>query len=151
MWKRIGVEGREYEIPAHLLRDRAFRSQFPGVEITARGSRDSILTRLECSEIPTAQNTYSGNNRGKWCNQQYEDLVTKYRASLRQEERGQAMRQIQDLIVEELPYMVLSVGIAAPFARRGVTAFRDDFPGGADAGRIYGTYSRNAHEWDLLQ
>ena len=135
--------------PPQLVRDRVTRSQFPGVELTARGSRDSILTRLECSEIPSAQNTYSGNNRGKWCNQRYEDLVTRYRTSLRQEDRGTAMRQIQDLIAEEVPYMVLSVSIAAPFARRGVSAFRDDFAGGADAGRIYGTYSRNAHEWDV--
>ena len=41
--------------------------------------------------------------------------------------------------MEELPYMVVNVGIAAPFARKGVTAFQDDFAGGADAGRIYGT------------
>ena len=149
MWKRLGIDGREYEIPAHLLRDRAFRSQFPGVELTARGSRDSILTRLECAEIPTAQNTYSGNNRGKWCNQQYEDLVARYRGSLRLEERGQAMKQIQDLVAEEVPYMLLSVGVSGALARRGVTAFRDDWTGGADAGRIYGTHSRNAHEWDV--
>jgi len=149
MWKKLGIDGREYELPAHLARDRALRSQFPGVEITARGSRDSILTRLECAEIPTSQNTFSGNNRGKWCNQQYEALVARYRASLRPEERGLAMKQIQDLVVEELPYMVLNVGIQSPFARKGVTAFKDDFAGGADAGRIYGTFSRNAHEWDL--
>src|SRR5205814_740690 len=80
-----------------------------------------------------------GNNRGKWCNQQYEDLVARYRTGLRQDDRGASVRQIQDLIAEELPYMVLCVGIAAPFARRGVTAFRDDYTGGADAGRIYGT------------
>jgi len=149
MWKKLGVDGHEYVTPAQLLRDRAFRSQFPGVEITARGSRDSILTRLECAEQPTAQNTYSGNNRGKWCVPQYEELVARYRAGLRPEQRGQVMKQIQDLVVEELPYMVLNVGIAAPFARKGVTAFQDDFAGGADAGRIYGTFSRNAHEWDI--
>jgi peptide/nickel transport system substrate-binding protein len=150
MWKKLGVDGREYVISAQLTRDRALRSQFPGVEITARGSRDSILTRLECTEIPSAQNAYGGNNRGKWCNQQYEDLVARYRGSLRLEERGQALKEIQDLIAEELPYMVLSVGISSPFARKGVTAFKDDFAGGSDAGRIYGTFSRNAHEWDII-
>lgn len=149
MWRRVGVDGRELDGATQLSRDRAVRAQFAGVELTSRGSRDSILTRLECAEIPTAQNTYSGNNRGKWCSQPYEDLVAKYRASLRQDDRGVTVRQIQDLIAEELPYMVLSVGITAPFARAGVTAFSDDFAGGADAGRIYGTHSRNAHEWDI--
>ena len=72
MWKALGIDGREYEIPALFSRDRAFRSQFPVVEITARGSRDSILTRLECAGMPSSQDTFSGNNRGKWCTQQYE-------------------------------------------------------------------------------
>ena len=39
--------------------------------------------------------------------------------------------------------------VAVVFARKGVAAFQDGFAGGSDAGRIYGTYSRNAHEWDI--
>ena len=51
--------------------------------------------------------------------------------------------------MDELPLLLLKVNTAVVFARTGVTAFTDDFAGGSEAGRIYGTYSRNAHEWDL--
>jgi peptide/nickel transport system substrate-binding protein len=149
MWKRVGVDPSVVVVPTARVRDREYRQAFPGGEITARGSQDAILTRLECSEQPTTQNRYSGNNRGHWCNQDYERLVGMYRTSLREEQRGEAIRQIQDLTLAELPIMLLNYQMSVVFARRGVTAFSDDFAGGSEAGRLYGTYSRNAHEWDV--
>jgi len=150
MWKRIGVDSQPYIAPAELTRDANFRQQFPGVELTARGSEDSILTRLECIEQPTPQNHFAGNNRGHWCNQDYERLVTQYRTSLQESGQGQAIKQIQDLVVEQLPLLPVYVAVDVLYARKGVTAFQDDFAGGADSGRIYGTFSRNAHEWDIV-
>ena len=52
-------------------------------------------------------------------------------------------------MLEELPILPLNYQVTVVFARKGVTAFQDDFPGGSEAGRIYGTYSRNAQEWDV--
>jgi peptide/nickel transport system substrate-binding protein len=149
MWKRAGVDTEIVVVPAVRVRDREYRQLFPGGEITARGSHDAILTRLECSEQPTAQNRYSGNNRGHWCTPEYERLVTSYRTSLAEEGRGQAMKSIQDLVLEELPIQLLNTQVTPLAVRRGVTAYEDDFPGGSEAGRIYGTYSRNANEWDI--
>jgi peptide/nickel transport system substrate-binding protein len=149
MWKRVGVDPAVLIVPTARVRDREYRQAFPGGEITARGSQDAILTRLECAEQPTPQNRFSGNNRGHWCNQDYERLVAQYRTALREEQRGEVFRQIQELVVQELPIMLLNYQISVVFARRGVTAFQDDFAGGSEAGRIYGTYSRNAHEWDI--
>jgi len=149
MWKRVGVDTEIVMVPAVRVRDREYRQQFPGGEITARGSHDAILTRLECSEQPTPQNRFSGNNRGHWCTPDYERLVTQYRTNLNEDGRGQAFKGIQDLVLEELPILLLNTAVSPVVARKGVTAFEDDFPGGSEAGRIYGTYSRNAHEWDI--
>ena len=149
MWKRAGVDPEIVIVPAVRVRDREYRQQFLGGEITARGSQDAILTRLECSEQPTPQNRFSGNNRGHWCVDNYERLVDQYRGSLREDGRGQYIKQIQDLVLEELPILLLNYATSTVFARKGLTAFQDDFAGGSEAGRIYGTYSRNAHEWDL--
>jgi len=150
MWKQVGVEGEIFVLPVALRTNPEVFTRFPGVEITARGSFDAILTRLECSERPSPQNRYSGNNRGQWCNADYDRLVTEYRTSLREDQRGEAIRQVQNVMLDELPLLLLTFQVAVPFARRGVTAFQDDFPGGAEAGRLYGTYTRNAHEWDIL-
>ncbi|HZT08843.1 MAG TPA: ABC transporter substrate-binding protein [Chloroflexota bacterium] len=149
MWKQAGADPEQLVIPAARARDTEYRQQFPGGEITARGSQDSILTRLELSEQPRPANRYAGNNRGHWSSDQYEALVTRYRSSLREEDRGEAMKEIQDLMLDELPLLILYYEPHAVFARKGVTAFQDDFAGGSDAGRAYGTYSRNAHEWDI--
>jgi len=53
-------------------------------------------------------------------------------------------------MLNELPIGLLAYEVSTVLARKGVTAFADDFAGGADSGRAYGTYSRNAHEWDIV-
>jgi peptide/nickel transport system substrate-binding protein len=151
MWRQVGVDSEIVAVPAARTTDREFLQSFPGGEIVGRGSRDSVLTRLECAEMPTPQNAFAGNNRGHWCNQDYDRLVNQYRTDLTEAGRGRTIAQISNLTVDELPLLLLNVNTAVVFARTGVTAFTDDFAGGSEAGRIYGTYSRNAHEWDLHQ
>jgi peptide/nickel transport system substrate-binding protein len=149
MWHRVGVDSEMVVSHPARTADREYLQSFPGGEIVGRGSQDAILTRLECGEMPTAQNRWSGNNRGHWCHPEYERLVPEYRTSLREERRGELIKQVQELLLEELPLLLLNVNVATVFARRAVTAFRDDFAGGSEAGRLYGTYSRNAHEWNV--
>src|SRR5436190_1379245 len=122
MWKRAGVDAEIFIVPAPRVRDTQFRQQFPGIEVTARGSQDAILTRLECGEQPTPQNRFSGNNRGHWCNQDYERLVGQYRGSLREADQGRTFKSIQDLVLDELPILLLNYQVAVVFARKGVTA-----------------------------
>ncbi len=149
MWHTIGVDSQISTNSPARVSDREFAQTFPGGEIVGRGSHDSVLTRLECGEIPTPQNSFSGNNRGHWCNQEYDRLVNLYRTDLTEAGRGQTIARIQNLLIAELPLLLLNVNIANTFARSKVTAFADDFAGGSEAGRLYGTYSRNAQEWDI--
>jgi peptide/nickel transport system substrate-binding protein len=149
MWRQVGVAAEEHVIPAALVRDREYRQNFPGTEITARGNEDTLLTRLDCPGSPTAQNRYSGNNRGHWCNTDFDRLASQYRGALREADRGPLIKQIQDVVLDEVPITLLNYEVSVVLARKGVTAFHDDFAGGADSGRAYGTYSRNAHEWDV--
>jgi peptide/nickel transport system substrate-binding protein len=149
MWKQVGVDVEIAIVPASRSFEREYRQAFPGGEITAQGSHDAILTRLECAEQPTAQNRFSGNNRGHWCSPDFDQLVLKYRTSLREDARGQTFEQIQNFVLDDLPLMPLNWEVIQVPVRKGVTAYEDDFAGGSEAGRIYGTYTRNAHEWDI--
>ncbi len=148
-WRRLGVDAEELVMPAARVRDREYRQAYPAAETTARGNEDTVFTRLEGTAIPTRENTFSGNNRGHWRNDEYDRLVGLYRGGLREQDRGPLARQIQDIMLDELPILLLNYEVSVVLARTGVTAFSDDFPGGADSGRGYGTYSRNAHEWDV--
>jgi hypothetical protein len=59
-----------------------------------------------------------------------------------------AIRAISELMAEELPLMLLYFNPTTPAVRKGVKAF-DDFRGSAEASRLFGTLSRNTHEWDV--
>lgn len=51
-------------------------------------------------------------------------------------------------MAEELP-LLLYFNPTVPAVRRGIQAL-EDFKGGAEGAQLYGTFSRNAHEWDVL-
>ncbi len=149
MWRHLGADIQEYIIPAASVRNPEFRQSFPAVEITARGNEDVLLTRLESTSTPTAQNHFAGNNRGHWKSEDFDRLTNEYRASLHEADRGALVKQLQEIMIDELPIGLLHYEVGTVLVRKGVTAFRDDFDGGASSGRIYGSYSRNAHEWDI--
>jgi hypothetical protein len=74
--------------------------------------------------------------------------VDAFRASLSEQEQVLRIRAISDFIVAELPFLV-AYGTAWPLAvRTGVKAL-DDYDGGGGGGAAYGTYTRNAHLWDI--
>jgi len=59
------------------------------------------------------------------------------------------VRQIQSLLLDALPLLMLMYRTTTLVVRKGAVALADDLAGGSDAGRLYGTHSRNAHEWDV--
>lgn len=148
-WRKVGVDAGEFVIPAARTRDTEFRQSFPAVEVTARGNEDVLLTRLESDSTPTSANHFSGNNRGHWTSEEFDRLATQYRATLREADRGPLIKQLQDIMLDQLPIALLNYEVTTALCRKGVYCFQNDAKAGADAGRIYGTYSRNAHEWDV--
>jgi peptide/nickel transport system substrate-binding protein len=148
-WKRIGVLAEQYEVPGALVRNREFRQSYPGFETSARGSGDSILSRFEGHQAAVAPN-FSGSNRGHYQNSRLDPLVDRYRQSVDVRERASVIKAISDLVAEDLPVMLLYYNPTTPAARAGIRAL-DDFQGGAEASRLFGTFSRNAHEWEVTR
>ena len=147
-WKQVGVAAEQYIVPGAIVRDREARSRYPGFETSARGSGDSILSRVDSRVSAGPRNNYSGANRGHYVNPRMDELIDRYRQSVSEQEQGQSIRAISDLMAEDLPLMLLYYNPTTPAVRRGVRALAD-FQGGAEASRLFGTFTRNAHEWDL--
>jgi peptide/nickel transport system substrate-binding protein len=147
-WKRVGLSVEQYEIPGVRVRNREFRQSYPGFETTAAGYGDSIVNRVD-SRLSARAPDYSGTNRGHYVNPRVDPLIDQYRQSVDQRERERLIKAISDLVVEDLPIMLLYFNPTHPGVRKGIKAF-DDFKGGAEGSRLYGTFSRNAHEWDVL-
>jgi peptide/nickel transport system substrate-binding protein len=147
-WKQIGVAADQYVLPGAVVRDREARSRYPGFETSARGSGDSILSRVDSRVSAGPRNNYSGANRGHYVNPALDGLVDRYRQSVSEQDQGQSVRAVSDSMAEDLPLMLLYFNPTTPAVRKGVKAL-DDFRGGAEASRLFGTFSRNANEWDI--
>jgi peptide/nickel transport system substrate-binding protein len=146
MWQAIGLQTNIF-IPRTAQNDRILGQSFPGIEISARGGGDGPLTRAECATVPVPPR-WDGANRGHYCNPEMDRLIGEYRGSLTREDRGRWIGEIARYYAYDLPSMQLYFNITRPTVVKGLTALADDFNGGTAPQGYYGSYFRNAHEWE---
>ena len=147
MWRQIGVEAPITIIPQAQVDNRELRQAYTGVEISARGYGDNILTRAECS-TGSAPPRYTGSNRGHYCNPQMDDLIERYRGSITRADQGRWISEVARFHAQELPMMQLYFNLSNPTVIRGLNALAQDFTGGIQPGGYYGSYFRNSHLWE---
>jgi ABC-type transport system substrate-binding protein len=145
-WRRIGIEVEELQVPAAQARSLEDRASYPSWEATSSGQGDSILGRLT-GPAASAENRWAGN-RGGYEEPATQLLLGRYFSGLTEREQFQAMHELSDLIATELPMLIFYYSRHQLGVRKGVRAL-DDIAGGQQSSRPYGTYSRNAHLWDL--
>jgi peptide/nickel transport system substrate-binding protein len=141
-WRRIGIEVEEFEIPAARVRDERFRATIPGWASTAAGSGDRMFDRLRPPE-PGLVSMYSYDNPAG------ERLRANYIRALTPLDQGMAVQALANFWARELPTLVLYHVPDMPGVARGGRALTDDGRGGADGSQAYGTFTRNAHRWDM--
>lgn len=147
IWKQAGVD-TSIVVPSPALRqNREYVQSYPGVDLSASGPGDWILNRLYGPNIPTPERGYAGTNRGHYDNPRLTALVEQYRSAVREPERGQRIRQIADIVGEDLPILVTYYNPVFATVRKGVRAL-DDFQGGRIGGADFGSYTRTAHLWE---
>lgn len=145
-WRRVGLQVEEFIIPPAQARDPETRALYPGWEVTSQSGGDGILGKLE-GPAASAQTRWVGN-RGGYEDPRAQALVNAYRTSLSERDRAPAMKAASDFVAAELPFLVLFAAADHLGARSGVKAL-EDHRGGDSAGGPYGTYTRNAHLWDV--
>jgi peptide/nickel transport system substrate-binding protein len=146
-WKTIGITGTYEPRTAALLRDRQDRATFSGVEITVNPmALLSVSRRLATVGIPTAENKWSGSNRGGYSNPAWDELDRRAYTSLQENDRVDIERELVRVYTTDLPLLPLFFrpdvipvggGIAGPVANTGV----------AHRGFILHTW--NIADWDL--
>jgi ABC-type transport system substrate-binding protein len=146
-WRQVGLEVDESIIPASQSRNLEYRAQYPGWESSGQGYGDAILGRMD--PPPASAATRWVGERGGFDDARAWDLIARYRASLSDRDQAQAMRAIGDYVVSELPFLILYYLPDHLGVRAGVKAL-DDVDGGAEAAQPYGTYTRNAHLWEIV-
>ena len=146
-WKEIGIIGTREPRTAAALRDREDRATFTGVEISSNPmGAAAVIRRIASYNIPTAENRWTGTNRGGYSNPAWDELDLRMLGALQERQRIDVERDLLRIYMAELPLMPLYFrsdlvpvggGLTGPVPNTGV----------AHRGFILHTW--NVHEWDL--
>jgi peptide/nickel transport system substrate-binding protein len=146
-WKEIGVIG-SYEIrTAANIRDRQDRATFTGVEVTQNPMAVAAATRRFATyNAPTAENRWTGTNRGGYSNREWDDLDLRVLTTLEERGRIELEREMLRIFTTELPAMPL-------YFRWDVVPIGNKLtglvPNTGVAHRGFILHTWNVHEWDL--
>ena len=104
----------------------------------------SVTSILACDQIPTAENSYSGQNSFSWCNKQATDLMRKSDATIDHDQRRALIQQINKLERQDLPWVPM-------FQKPLILAWRDDRLAGPIGDYTPTSYSGffNMYDWYL--
>lgn len=138
-WRRVGVEVEEGQVSPAQSRDLQFRALYPSWEASSSGYGDMVLNRLT-GPAASEENRWSGN-RGGYDDPVAQQLIGRYLASMAVPEQLQAMRDLSDFVVTNLPVLLTFYSNNYNGQRKGVTALED--------APLPNRGSRNAHLWDI--
>lgn len=142
-WQRVGVEVEPVLIPPQRQQDNEYRNTYPGLEMgQTTNALDRIQLWFSTSQLPTPQNRFTGQNRIRHSNPEWDALVDRYSATIpmgpRMQLLGQMVHHVSDQILQMgVFYLVLPTMVANRI--QNVTAAL----GSRD------TQAWNAHEWGV--
>jgi peptide/nickel transport system substrate-binding protein len=141
LWRAIGVEVDELVVPPAMTSNREVRSTYPAWEL----SSGSYISKLR-GPPATTENRWVGGRAG-YDDPRLDGLVHILENTVSDREQFQAMRAIGEYIAEEVPLLPVAYNVHYLGVRKGVRALNDTE--GGDGAVELGSYSRNAHLWDL--
>jgi peptide/nickel transport system substrate-binding protein len=146
-WKQVGIDATyEYRTPEQL-QDRQDRATFTGITmINNNMDLVSVVRRIATANIPTAENRWTGTNRGGYSNPAWDEIGARALATLDDGTRLDLERQLLHIYSTDLPLLPLFYQLTEiPVA----TGFRGLVPqtGLAPNSSILLTW--NIHEWDV--
>ena len=101
-WKEVGIVGAYEPRNAAALRDRQDRATFTGVEVSSNPMGAAAVTRRSATyNIPTAENRWTGTNRGGYSNPAWDALDQRMLAALDDKTRLDVERDMLRLYTSE--------------------------------------------------
>jgi peptide/nickel transport system substrate-binding protein len=148
-FKAIGVTAELQFLSDQLLRDRQQRATFTGLDITNNPMGGlSAVRRFITEAVPTAENRWTGTNRGSYANPAWDALGERLRVTLSERERDDIERQLVDVFTTDLPALPLYYeGQALPLGH-GLTGVQPT-RGVAHTGHVM--HTGNVHLWEMTR
>jgi peptide/nickel transport system substrate-binding protein len=146
-WKQLGVEGQLEHLSDQMLRDHAGRAQFSGFDVSNNPMGGlSAIRRLESVAVPTADNRWSGTNRGGYTNPAFDAVGDRFRVALEESQRVDLEKELVRIFSQDVPLLPLYYEIQSVPVGGGLTGVQSII-GIAHTGHVMHTW--NVHEWDL--
>lgn len=102
-WQRVGVAADPYIVTRAEARDRAFRANFPGFEMTRGPNYMARLAIYHSSQARVPENNYVGSNYMNYINAEWDALLDRFYSTIPASERnqvlGQAMQHMTDRVI----------------------------------------------------
>ncbi len=136
-WQRTGVAVETLVVPVQRQSDREYRAARPGFDL-ARSPRD--LTRHHGDEIALPENRFTGANRARYGNPEFDALIDRYYVTIPWTERMMVLSQVVRHMTDQVTVMGIFFDVTPAMATNRLVNIK--------AGRM-GTDPINAHEWDL--
>ncbi len=141
-WQRLGLGVEPLPIPIQRVRDREWRSIFPGFELLRQPNDPAAVTRGHSSETPLPENNFTGVNRSRYRNADWDGLLDTYVATIPRAERMDVLGQIVHHMTDQLVWMGLFYNVEATMVANRLANAGSNNTGSS-------TQAWNAAEWDL--
>jgi peptide/nickel transport system substrate-binding protein len=96
-WKRAGVNAAPFVIPRARNDDAEFRISYPAAFIATSG-KPLLADSMNSRELPTAENAYSGGNRGSYVNPEVDRLFDALFVTLDSGQRDNMMVELERIL-----------------------------------------------------
>jgi peptide/nickel transport system substrate-binding protein len=141
-WQRSGVAVEPLVIPRALAQDREYRATYPAFEEVRNPNNFDSLARVHGSQAPRPENNFTGNNRTRYMNPEFDSLIDRFHVTIPMAER---VRLVGD-IVNHMTDRVLVLGLfydAEPIVMSKRLTNVTAVP-------VSSKHTWNANEWDLV-
>jgi peptide/nickel transport system substrate-binding protein len=100
-WREAGFEVGENVLAANLSSDAQLRDTRPGVVAASAPPGEAALAEHTSSLVPSAQNRWTGVNRGGWTNPEFDRLAQQFNATLARDQRAAVLVQMARVFTED--------------------------------------------------
>jgi len=140
--KRIGVTSEPYLIPQIQRDDRAFNAQFPGVRLWRQSNSLLDMDRLHSREAAVAENRFSGGNRSRYSNPEFDALIDSYMVTISAPDRLPQLARLVHHMTDQLNVMGLWFNTEPIVVGKRLRNVGNK--------KVTGGYQAwNAHEWEV--
>jgi ABC-type oligopeptide transport system substrate-binding subunit len=101
----------------------------------------SAVSTFTGAQIPTADNRWSGQNRGGWSSPDFDRVHDALNVTLEQDQRFRRMAELTQLLSQELPNYPVMANLGAITH---LSVLEGPAPGTPET-----AHHRNVHEWEL--